>query len=509
MLGGYGQLQYKNKVQRYDFTTKQWEIVQPKGDAFKPRYLAALGTNAATDTAYILGGYGSNTGDQTINPTYNYDLLAYSVKDRSFTQLYHLKESTKEFCFANSLIIDSASKDFYALTYPIDRFNSSLQLIKGSLLSPNYQLVGTSIPYLFHDVESFADLYYCAASQKLVAVTIFSPKNDLSTVNIFTIDFPPNSLVPATVSKTTKPAYWLYILSAAFIVIAFLFFILKNKKKTKHSSATHEGLPQQQLAAEPIVIEPVMPMPGAVENAFVQPVEVASIFLFGQFEVISKDGTDITKQFTPLLKELFLLILIYTLKDGRGISSEQLYEKLWSDKSVKDARNNFSVNIVKLKAVLEKVGESYISKESGKWKFEVVNNLMKIDYQKFISLTVDKSPITKNYIVLLYQIVGRGSFLREAQYNWLDDVKSDVSNFVIAAILKYISAAPLQAEAEFIVKLTNCIFFFDQLNEEALEYKCRSLILLGRHGMAKEAHAKFAKEYRENYGEDFAGSLQK
>jgi hypothetical protein len=61
------------------------------------RYLAALGTNVSGDTAYILGGYGSKTGDQTINPRFTYDLMAYSVKSATFKSIYHLKEPASSF----------------------------------------------------------------------------------------------------------------------------------------------------------------------------------------------------------------------------------------------------------------------------------------------------------------------------------------------------------------------------------------------------------------------------
>ncbi len=59
IIGGYGRLQYKNLVQRFSFRDHKWEVLPSKGDFFMPRYLAALGTNAATDTAYVIGGYGS------------------------------------------------------------------------------------------------------------------------------------------------------------------------------------------------------------------------------------------------------------------------------------------------------------------------------------------------------------------------------------------------------------------------------------------------------------------
>ena len=500
IVGGYGQLQYKNLVQRYSFASKQWEIIQPAGDFFMPRYLAALGTNTATDTAYIIGGYGSKTGDQTINPKYNYELLAYSVKSNSFKSIYHFKDPDKEFCFANSLVIDTAADDFYSLIYPIDRFNASLQLIKGSLHSPKYELVGDSIPYSFHDIESFADLFYCPASKKLAAVTLFSSKAGVTTVNIFTLDFPPNTLNVDQQIENKNSGYWLYWIIGAGVLLAAVIFSLKGKRKKESTPIAKQRIPDQQ---QETILLPALgeTYPPETET------QAASVFLFGQFEVVDKNGADITRQFTPLVKELFLLMLIYSLKDGKGISSEQLYEILWSDKSIKDARNNYSVNIVKLKTILEKAGDIHIGKESGKWKLEIINNSIHLDYRQFVVLMSDKSDHNKEYITQLFNIVNRGSLLKEAQYNWLDDIKSDVSSFVTDTLLQYISTAGLQPEAEFIVKLTNCIFHFDQLNEEALEYKCRCLVLLGRHGMAKDAYLKFAKEYKENYGQDFERSF--
>ena len=506
IIGGYGQLQYKNIVYKYHFKNKKWEQITPKGDFFMPRYLAALGTNAATDTAYIIGGYGSNSGDQTISPKYNYDLMAYSVKDSSFKKIYHLNVPNQQFCFANSLILAPGTNDFYSLIYPIDRFNSSLQLIKGSLLSPTYELVGNSIPYAFHDIESFADLFYCPGSQKLVAVTLFSSKNKITSVKVFTLDFPPNSLNTNKEVTNKKSSSLPNLILVSVVIIAVALFLIIRKRKAGSVATKQEPVIATDVDLSkvmPTVVETATPIAETNEDVSVQ----YSVLLFGQFEVIDKNGVDITRQFTPLVKELFLLIVIYTFKDGKGISSEKLYEMLWGDKSVKDARNNFSVNMVKLKVILDKIGEYQIAKQSGRWKFEILNNSIKIDYQDFIEFKTQKSITDKTYISHLYDIISRGAFLPDTDYDWLDELKSGITSFVVDAVLKYLFVANIQTEAEWIIKLSNSIFHFDQLNEEALGYKCRSLVSLGRHGMAKDAYLKFIKEYKENYGQEFEKSF--
>ena len=111
----------------------------------------------------------------------------------------------------------------------------------------------------------------------------------------------------------------------------------------------------------------------------------SSIFLFGQFQIIDKEGNDITRLFTPLLKELLLIIVIHSIRNGRGISSEGMNEILWHDKSEKDAKNNRSVNLAKLKILLEKVGNCMISKEAGFWQFQIADPDMYVDYAKYMA----------------------------------------------------------------------------------------------------------------------------
>ncbi|GEP94561.1 galactose oxidase [Chitinophaga cymbidii] len=475
---GYGQLRYKNLVQRYHFPSRQWTVVPTRGDTLMPRYLAALGLNETNDTAFIMGGYGSNTGDQAVNPRYNYELTAYSIADSTFHLRYRLPEPTRQFCFANSLVIDSAAQEYYALIYPNNQFNSSLQLIRGSLHKPEYQLIGDSIPYSFYDIRSFADLFYAAVNQKLIAVTLYHSKDEISSVKVYTLDFPPNPAEPAAVTATGGRGYWFYLLAGIGLVAVLGVVWLARKRK-----------PAKQ--ATPLLFE---------EEEVKSP-DTSAIYLFGQFEVFDREGHDITKQFTPLLKELFLLLLVHSMKDGKGIATEELYDILWNDKLPKDARNNFSVNIVKLKAILEKIGEFHIGRESGKWKLEALQEHIYIDYAQYIQLLNTPS------INGLLSIVHRGAFLRTTHYEWLDPLKFDISVQVIDILLKYAAAADPHTEAELIVKITNAIFHFDNLNEEALLYKCKSLIHLGRHSMAKETYEKFAKEYRESYGQDFGKSF--
>lgn len=338
--------------------------------------------------------------------------------------------------------------------------------------------MGDSLPYQFYDVGSFADLYYSPLSRQLIAITIFNGKDSMSSVRAWSLDFPPNALVPVVPVAPSNWKYWLLLIPVGLAIGLFL----KKRKR----------LPAAEVPRELPVELPTESTPGLPERS--------AIFLFGQFEAFDREGNDITKQFTPLLKELLLLLVVYSLKDGKGIASESLYEGLWSDKSPKDAKNNFSVNLVKLKGVLEKIGGFHIGKESGRWKLEVLEASAYIDYEAYKQL---KHAPDKATVSSLLEIIQRGAFLRTTHYEWLDDVKFLIAGTVTDILLKYMTQADKHTEADFILRCANAIFLFDNLNEEALAFKCRSLNHLGRHSLARDAYEKFAKEYRESYGQEY------
>ena len=56
------------------------------------------------------------------------------------------------------------------------------------------------------------------------------------------------------------------------------------------------------------------------------------INLLGGFNIIDKEGRDITVHFTPILKNLLLLILLYSENEGKGINSKNIEAILWPDK---------------------------------------------------------------------------------------------------------------------------------------------------------------------------------
>lgn len=504
-LGGYGQLKYKNRIMRYRFADKSWEELPVKGDFYTPRYLAALGATANGDKAYILGGYGSTTGEQILNPKYLYDLLLFNTKDQSFKKIYTLPTPPSPFVFANSMVIDTSTGSFYAFTFPNDRFGSRLQLIRGSLKEPVYTAVGDTIPYAFQDNQSYADLFLCPASKMLMAITMHREKNEETSLHIYTIGFPPDKMLPPPGGPGIyRWALWALVL----LVLVSIPYLVAGRPVSRASALGHAPPPASPEPANvPDVPAVALPetsaLPPAAERTAVRP----AVLLFGPFTVIDPAGNDISRSFTPLLKELFLLIVIHTVRSGQGISPEDLHEILWNDKSGEAAKNNRAVNMRKLKNILEQLGDIALKKESGKWVLQYREAGLYIDLDRFLQLLNNRQQPDGEELRQLLNIVKRGAFLHHTDYQWLDDIKSDISNKVLDVLIHAGSTLSASRDAALMIEMADSIFCFDAVNEQALRLKCKGLVVQGRHALAKNAYEKFVKEYRHMYAEDYPESF--
>jgi len=531
LIGGYGHFQYRNIIFRYHLPTHQWDTITATGDHLVPRYLFALTPTRGADSAYILGGYGSQTGQQILNPQNIYDMMVFDVRRKKFKKLYEIRPNGKDFSFANSLVADPHTRSYYGLIFPNSRYASQLQLIKGSLDGPGYQLVGDTIPYSFHDVTSASDLFFAPSSDKFLAVTLLIDTLKRTHLHIYSLSGPPvTAESPYPPTPAPKQSDWLkYVLGTIFVVVIIAATSIRRRRQrtTIPLPATEPGSPHPSQTSQPpqTLLPPTQPIP-ITESVPPAPTQTSppinQIYLFGEMQIFDKDGVDITRQFTPLIRELFLLILLYSVRKGTGVSSDKLTEILWSDKSTAAARNNRSVNIAKLKTLLDRLSHVQLSKDTGYWKIELDHSTTHpdpsathadpstthLDYQSYLAIVKDRRQLNKQKINELADITRRGSFLSNIEFEWLDEYKSDVSNEIIDTYLHFARTVPIKDDPDFLVRLANYISYFDAVNEEAIAIKCKALAIMGKHSLAKTAFDTFVRQYKTIYGEDFGKDFQ-
>ncbi|MCU0473129.1 MAG: hypothetical protein MUC93_07155 [Bacteroidales bacterium] len=498
IFGGYSQHKYYNLVQQFDFKNNQWNTIQTHGDIFHPRIHAAIGNYA--DTLYIIGGFGSKAGDQIINPEHYTDLLAFSLKENKFIKIYDFQAPLENIDFAHSMIINEKDQSYYVLSTTIFEYETYLQLLRGTLADPKLIKLGNKFPYLFDNEFSYCDLYYSQSSQKLFAMTsLANPDKNETKITINKISSPPFSTDIETdedwsIFGKIVPGV-LYFL----IVIAIAIILLKNiRKKESPPRIPKAGKENDKPEKDMLSQNSLHPdKPNKKPN---------SILFFGGFQIINKHGDDITKKFSPLLKELFLLIFLFSIKD-KGISVAMLTELLWFSMDAKTAKNNRAVNIAKLKNLLTEIDSCKITRKTSYWRIEFNDSVVYNDYWFCIKSINQEKLISKEGLLQFLCILKTGSLLGNDNYEWLDNFKLECSDMIIDKLSHLIDQDIFDSDTEFMIQLADAILIFDPMDEQAISLKCKNLTVLGKHNHAKGVYNKFTKDYFKLYDEPFDRSF--
>jgi two-component SAPR family response regulator len=320
--------------------------------------------------------------------------------------------------------------------------------------------------------------------EKIYAVELYSKDYIRSDIKIFSINHP--ALVESTEPDipTGKRIYVLIFILLVILSAAFLLFrkLRLNKRLLRGRLFKDASLEKIERIHQ--------------KNA---------IYFFGGFQVFNRDGEDITKKFTNLLKELFLLILLKSIgENSTGISSDKLFESLWFDKNLKSGRNNLSVNIAKLKGIFKELDGIKISHESSYWKFVIDSKLAFVEYKIIYKiLEKEQSHHSSEDLCNLLNSANSGQFLPNLSYEWLDAYKGLISDKMVDTLIQYAEALNPRNDTNLIIQICDSVFNFDIINEEAMTLKCRMQSQLGKHSIAKSTYESFCKEYEILYGEKY------
>jgi DNA-binding SARP family transcriptional activator len=479
VFGGYGHYKYKNGIKTNNVNTSSWKSFDNKR-AIDPRYLSAAGI-LNKDQFLIFGGYGSKTGNQALNSHCYYDLYTLDFNGFETNQLWARKSiDSSPFVPIESIVVDSKSDCFYTLIYDNNNFNATLKLARFGISKFQTTLFPDTFPYKFLDIKSNASMFLNSSNSKLYALTTY--EGDL---NLYSLSYPPllsTDVFQEEVFSFTSYTFLLSVLSLLLVGMGLYFAFRKSKKDTKNN------------ALKATVLETSYSESGNQDEQVVYiKKQTSAIYLFGGFEVFDKEGKDITAQFTPTLKQLFLLILLSKSKNEKGITSFKVIENLWYDKLENSARNNKNVNISKLKLLIEKIGDVELNNENSYWNIQFGENSF-CDYSYVIKqlsrIKADANDDEK--IIEFLNIISAGEICPDVQTEWIEPFKIDITNRIIDG-LDYLSKN--KNNLSLLELIANTILKYDPLNEEAIIIKCKSLYAMGKKGLAKQSYNDFCKEY--------------
>lgn len=490
---GYGFYTYKSEVKQF---LKNGSVVSKTfAPTISPRYLSATGI--IDSTLYIYGGIGNQTGKQEYGAQIYNDLYAVNLRTLQVSKCWELSSTDKNEVAARTLIFDKSGKKAYSLFYNPTRYSTYLLLNEIDLKQPNTIALADTIPYYFQDTQSEAMLFYSKSAQKLYAITIHKSETADYILNTYEISYPILS-ADDVIQSIHKKYIWWYISAGLLLIVIIVALIMLQKKRLKKPIHATNLIDLNESNSLDHFVLPV------------KEVKRPGIYLLGGFQIIDKDNHDKTGEFTPAMKYLLTLIILYTLKNGKGISNVKLKEILWYDKSDESARNNRGVNISKIRMILSSIGAIEITNENSYW-YVNFNEDAYCDYNEALALlkTIPKnSDLSVENLVSLLQIISAGELLPNIQEDWMDNFKSDYSNLVIDALLSIKENKNLADNPKLLILVADTILVLDTLNEDAIKLKCKSLIKLGRIKIAMDVFNSFCKEYKVLLNEEFECSFE-
>lgn len=498
IFGGYGNYQYRNEILKRDKSQDDWETVTYK-EKISPRYLGGSGYKNK-ETLLIFGGCGNPMGKQEFGVINYYDLYAIDIQTLQTKRMWTLTNNKNNFVVGNNIVVDEKNNKLYALCFPNDCSNSYILLKSFDLDSgDNCTNYADTIPFTFNDVNSFCTLYYNSLQSQLYAVTNYNHENK-SNIHIYSLAYPPLNVEDTQQSDTSIKAQsalkWLLTIVAVCILIMACYIYSIYRKRRKPPLQMNEVTTSMDNT-------PAINTEESSKIRTVVPKKSSILFLDG-FQVWDKEGTDITKSFTPILKQLLILIILYSENNKKGISNVTLRELLWFDKMDESAQNNRRVNIRKLKLLLEKLEGAELVKESTYWSVKFTETYC--DYIEVCRLIekVNNDEVSAKEIKHLPLNLLSGQLLPYVQTDWLDPFKSNYSNAVLDAAIKLSKQESIKAKNELLIQIANSMFAHDKTDEYALILKCQALYKNGRTSLAKTTFDTFCNEYKAMLNTDYA-----
>jgi len=409
---------------------------------------------------YLLSGYTSNKGSLS--------LMMDSEKGRGVINIFYGRDRRlrKETIKIDSSFFDSSRIPIF-IQLDIRKDLLKLSLNKGDTIQ--FANAGLSVDYGYR----FA-----------IHLDTIAPRSKIVPLKAPVIE---NLRVEALQDSRNGDVIIWYVIIILLDVLVFAYMYNRHRKRKRESK---KDINEISLSSPVYLNKPLLPTTSA-------------IYLFGGMHIYNREGEDIAKRFSPILKELLALLIVHS--DKKGISADKMKSFLWADKTVASARNNRAVNLGKLRNLLSEVGEFEIKSDDGYWSIR--SNDVFIDYLQYRTTLKTPGLLSRSQIELLCSITSEGNLLPEHQYEWLDELRGNVSDEIFDKFLAYSETMNESSATDLYIGIADVMFKFETINEQALSLKCRAYARSGRHSAAKIFYDKFCDEYNQVYGETFKTSF--
>lgn len=483
IYGGFANMQYSSRFYSYNVSDHHWHMLnEVQGERF-PRYFLSMGYDGKR-YAYIFGGMGNESGDQTVGRRFFYDLHRYDTRTNRVEKVWNIDwKGHRDIVFSKSMVLTPDS--FYTIGYSEFKSNSYIHLYRFSLRDGHFCQLGDSILIHPDRIETETSLYYDSLLHRFI-VTVHEYKDERhNTLRAYSINAPAiTEAVFENYEHDQAHSSWLPYIIALLAAIVTTGVWLFHRAQRRRIIVSNDSEPETE---------------GIRPN---------TLYLFGNFTACGRNGRDISYLFTDKLRVLFCLILQHSAEGG--ISSQQLGYEMWGDKTPEKIKNSKSVAINHLRHALKEFEGVTLVYEAGKFKLNILptspNELrtapaFHCDYLSLLDLLNDDSTSLYERRSAILDIVCRGKFLALIDTPVLDTFKSNTEQLLLKPLTTLMNAAVEQSDYTSALHCIKCIFYIDPTNETAFHTQTRVLKRLGKTMELQDAIIHYNETYKKMYGE--------
>lgn len=480
IFGGFGNNRLSNTFYCYDIANDTWNAIPFSGDEITPRFFAGMGK--LNDQLLLFGGVGNKTGDQSLGKIYYYDCYSIDLKNKHIRKLWDIDRGNEKLVSTRDLIMSEDKSDFYTLCYPEYISKTYIKLYKYNIKTGEHVVLGDSIPILSEEIQTNANLYLNSNTEELYCV-VQEVRKGKTEINVYSIDNPPISADELYV-KPPRLKSLTFLLSGGVVVsLCFWGFVFLKKRKQAKMNVLIPGMSNSQKILRP---------------------DKNAIFIFGVFTVYNRNGRDCSHLFSPLVKQLFLILLLRKSKE-EGITSEEIYNLLWPTKPQKNAKNLKGVSIYKLRTILNDIDGIELILEKQHFTLQITDPFYcdYFDLKSLNRLTAEKREPDETNNDRLIEIVSRGQFLQQEDNEYFDSYKRDFADQLLILVPDILRHYHLAGEFPKIIKMGVVLYRVDELNECAFYYILNSYVRLNDERSAKKHYNNYILRYKNLQGEDY------
>lgn len=508
VFGGYDEYTYHADLYLRAANDSIW-TQKDLSRVISPRYLSAAAYSDGR--MFILGGYGSRTGNQSEAPQFFNDFYSIDISSWKAERKWTFINDDNE-VFGNSMIPDDEGKVLYALSFCRDRSNTLLRLNSFDIETGERKIFPGTIPYVFHDTDSWCTLLRDRKTGRLLALTSSQSGTNGYDISVWAIDWKPYLSEDILQEEESFPwLTFLIILSGIFVVAATYITIRRRHVRKLHLQTVEQEVKSEVVDSTIATESPDVKNEPAINliSSFKEP-ESDVLNIIGPFKWTGHDGDSRISKFSVMLRNIFLYIILHKVSTGSGVTSRLLDEVFWNSEP-SEASNRRNVAMSRLRKLLSSEGIGELICTNGVWEIKLSEGIFcdLIRLEELIQTNDEPASLLDNETLdEIIVICRRGSLLSGIEDEWCDRFKSWYLFRITEFLEKVYSHPEIRFDASLSIGIAEVILANDPIDEHAIAIKCRALFDSGRKGQAKSTFEAFINEYKKMIGEPFETDFQ-